>query len=286
MSEQLEPRNDISNQQAPDEFAAAQANPGEAPLDSTAHTPLTGARQAAAFSASAFASDDSVLTPFDAVTPGVSSPSPSQVMAEEISTEQTLASPAVHRPVDRLLERPLNSIDIDSPIDSSAAEAGESIKGHPAPDPAIWESIAPKEKAPITTTPDNVKFAGVLLIIHGICLSVNGVMWARQENDWASAIRALLWLGCTLVLAGALFDRRIWAWWIVTLGGGCAGVLNLMSTIGFFLQRSLGADQIAQFFPPAIGAAAGAMLICVMLLMSSDAKEAFGITKENPTGLF
>jgi hypothetical protein len=159
----------------------------------------------------------------------------------------------------------------------------DSVIPAPAPNPAIWEDIAPKPKP--KETPSLVKAAAALVIVHGVALSLNAILMAKETNDWSEAPKALIWLGCTIVLAGALFDRQVLAWWFVTLFGGIVGVINTLAVFGFFLGRSMGTVADVYFKPMPIAMGAAAMLLGVVLLLLPDAKAAFGITKENPTGL-
>jgi hypothetical protein len=149
---------------------------------------------------------------------------------------------------------------------------------------AILSSAPPVEhqEAP-KTTPGEVKFAAALLITHGVCLAANSILWRDAAQGGAlnpvDMLRGLLWLGFTIVLAGALLDRQAWAWWVATTLGGLVGVGNLLSTAGFFVARALGAIETVTFNVPAISIAALSILLSVTLLMLPSTKEVFGLKK-------
>lgn len=178
--------------------------------------------------------------------------------------------------------------------DPSKMPISSEIDAKPVPDPALWESIAPpEEKVDSGRLPENVKIAGALFIVHGACLALNSFLWRSPDANGAldgnDLLRGLLWLGATFFIASGLFERRIWAWWTATLVGGAIGVMNLLSSIGNVMSGFLfrGEEPIkANFYPPVIAIAAVVMLFSTLLLLTSTAKAAFGITKDNPSGLF
>lgn len=163
-----------------------------------------------------------------------------------------------------------------TPFDGSSVPASEM----PA---ALQTSISKTaEEKTVERLPDNVKIGGWLLIAHGACLGLNGILYGRQANDNGNILSGLIWFGCTFVLCGALFERKAWAWWIVTLVGGGIGVINLLASIGAFLSRTLlRSDESVgvSFIPPVIFLGAIAMLISVALLLTPAAKSAFGMSK-------
>lgn len=191
------------------------------------------------------------------------------------------------------------SIDEVTPFDNPPSQpvASNEETGRPAPDPALWESIAPPDAPPDQPAAgqlsENVKIAAGLLIVHGACLGLNGFLWRDADHgnqlDSANLLRGLLWFGCMFLVASGLFERRIWAWWSATLIGGSVGIVNTLSVIGALLSQSLvkGDDRITiGFVVPVIAVAAIAMLVSTALLLTPAAKANFGITKDNPTGLF
>lgn len=135
--------------------------------------------------------------------------------------------------------------------------------------------------------PESIKIAGGLLIAHGACLALNGFLYGRQTNDNSSLVGGMLWFGCTFVLCGALYERKLWAWWIVTLVGGGMGVINLLSSLGPSISRVLlrGEESLGvSFILPVIFIAAVVMLISVALLLTPSAKAAFGINNVSSGG--
>ena len=130
--------------------------------------------------------------------------------------------------------------------------------------------------------PENIRIAGGLLIAHGVCLAVNGFLYGRQAGDNASVLRGVLWFGCTFVLCGALYERKTWAWWFVTLIGGSMGVVNLLSSAGAVFSSALLREDNSlgvAFIVPVIFLAALAMLLSVALLLTPSAKATFGMSK-------
>ncbi len=191
---------------------------------------------------------------------------------------------------DDLIEADESATPFDEP---SKMPLPAETRDKPLPDPALWASNNPKDKADEGRLPENVKIAGALFIVHGVCLALNSFLWrdpkAGGNLDSNDLLRGFLWFGATFFIASGLFERRIWAWWVATLIGGGAGIVNLLASIGNVVSRSLlPADEPIQanFYPPVIAVAAVAMLLSTALLLTPTAKAAFGITKDNPSGLF
>lgn len=194
---------------------------------------------------------------------------------------------------DHSIESNKSSTPFDGPLGAprDTPVASDILQDKPLPNPALWEEIVPQKAD--DGLPDNVKMAGALFIVHGACLVLNGFVWRDPTQgssvDGTNLLRALLWFGATFLVAGGLFERRIWAWWFSTLVGGGIGVVNMLASIGNAVSRSLlRGDEPLQvnFFPPAIAVAGLVMLVSTALLLTPSAKAAFGITRENPTGLF
>lgn len=186
-------------------------------------------------------------------------------------------------PFDRPTLSTSTSASVEMPQDAAVLDSnalGSTFGERIAPD-------EPQEEAN-TSLPDNIRIAGALFISHGICLAANGFLWGRDHGDNNSILRGFLWFGATFFVAGGLFERRVWAWWFATLIGGGTGMVNLLSIIGSALSRSLLHDEplTTNFVPPIIAVAAFIMLLSTSLLLTASTKAAFGITKENPTGLF
>ena len=129
------------------------------------------------------------------------------------------------------------------------------------------------------TIPDIVKVAAVLLIAHGVLIVLHAARAAQLAGVWSGLPLALIWLGVTIVLSGALFERQVWAWRLVTIAGGCVGVFKVLQVMGYYLFQSSGFEQDKTFSPALTGAAGIAMLLSTMLLMMPEAKEAFGQRK-------
>jgi hypothetical protein len=182
----------------------------------------------------------------------------------------------------------------NSPTESSTPFDGDSIHASQSPgsEAISEETVSPtiqnaSHELAEERLPDNVKIAGGLLIAHGACLALNGFLYGRQTNDNSSLIGGMLWFGCTFVLCGALYERKPWAWWIVTLVGGGMGVINLLSSLGPSISRILlrGEESLGvSFILPVIFIAAVVMLLSVALLLTPPAKAAFGINKVNSGG--
>jgi hypothetical protein len=188
----------------------------------------------------------------------------------------------------------------NSPTESSTPSSStpfdrDSI--HASQNPGSEEAVSEETIAPTIQNasdeiagerlPESIKIAGGLLIAHGACLALNGFLYGRQSNDHSSLVGGLMWFGCTFVLCGALYERKLWAWWIVTLLGGGMGVINLLSSLGPSLSRILlrGEESLGvSFILPVIFIAAIVMLISVTLLLTPSAKAAFGINKVNSGG--
>jgi hypothetical protein len=160
-----------------------------------------------------------------------------------------------------------------TPFDNSSAMSfgseGSGIEPEPEPDLPRSQRL-----------PESIRMAGAFLIAHGLCLALNGFLYGRQTNDNGSLLRGLLWFGCTFVLCGALYERKTWAWWFVTLIGGGIGVINLLSSLGAVFSGALlrEANSLGvSFIVPVIFLAGLAMLISVALLLTPSAKAAFGM---------
>ena len=187
-------------------------------------------------------------------------------------------------------ENPKPHIDESAtPFDNSAEMPAASETSLPiASDEEILAPVEGESKNQ-KRLPDVIKIAGGLLIGHGLCLALNGFLWGQAHNDNGYILRHLLWFGCTFVLCGALYERKAWAWWFVTLIGGGIGIRNVLSVAYSFLSQSmLREDNTIEslFIVPLIAIAGPLMLLCVALLLTPAAKAAFGTGKEKANGLF
>lgn len=150
----------------------------------------------------------------------------------------------------------------------------------------LREDIVPKENKS-ASTPASVRIAALLVTAHGIAIALNALYGGRNTGDMSGLPSAVIWLGVTIVLAGALCERQAWAWWVIAVFGGLVGIFNVMKVAAFSIYQANGVMEDNHSFSPVLAGAAGvAMLLAVTLLMMLDAKAAFGMAKDKPGGLF
>jgi hypothetical protein len=168
---------------------------------------------------------------------------------------------------ERNREERLHEVDLEN-----APEAGQ-----PAPAMPVWPRSAPREEKP-AVTPSSVKIAAALVIAHGALTSLSAFQAGRNNGDLSGLPLALVWLGVTIVVGGALSDRQVWAWWFTRIFGGLAGIFNLLQILGYvmFSAGELVEGQV-RFSPLFIGMAGIGMLVAVTLLGLPEARAAFGM---------
>ena len=81
----------------------------------------------------------------------------------------------------------------------------------------------------LAETPSSVRNASSLIMLYGLLLVLNAVVFGIRSGRWVGLAQAVGLLFVAFWIGGALLTKKPWSWWVAVVGGS---LLFLRSFIG------------------------------------------------------